>query len=162
MRRKGVAVGKVIKKAIKEDKCVGFWYLTSCFVLSACSFKQIFSRGVRAHFIKKLRDQMRAWLRGRDGGVCLREGERGKGRGRVEGGSGRELVDKWESSSGSATASYCQAKEGVQHTLTHSYSSEGPNQLFPGASPADWAVLWMFWTLHMEASGVSCAPGFIL
>lgn len=36
----------------------------------------------------------------------------------MEGGIGRELGDKCESSAGSATASYCQTKEEVQETHT--------------------------------------------
>lgn len=72
-----------------------------------------------------------------------RVSERVRKWGRVEGGRGRELVDKWESSAGSATASYCQAKEGVQETHT---LLSGTNQLFPGASPAVWAGCLDVWT----------------
>lgn len=56
-----------------------------------------------------------------------------------------ELVDKWERSAGSATESYCQAKEGLQEAN----SAVGLYQLFPGAtSPAAWAVKWMFGFWH--------------
>lgn len=48
---------------------------------------------------------------------CVWERER-EGGWREGGGRGRELVDKWESSAGSATASYCQEEEGVQETHT--------------------------------------------
>lgn len=61
---------------------------------------------------------MRVWER--DGGVCLRE----RVEERREGGRGRELEDKWESSAGSATTPHCQTKEGVQetHTYTHAHT----------------------------------------
>lgn len=53
----------------------------------------------------------------------------------------RELVDKRERSAGSATDSYCQAKEGVQEA----HGAVGLYQLFAGAtSPAARAEEWMF------------------